>query len=84
MILIDNQIFQNEVVELDNCHFVGCTLINCVLEYHGGEVVFDRTTMRSCRHVFFGRARRTLHYLQGVGLMQYEPSDWGEFPASVH
>jgi hypothetical protein len=40
--------------------------------------------MSGCRHVFFGRARRTLHYLQGVGLMPHRPSESGEFPEQIH
>lgn len=65
-------------MELDDKHFINCKFIDCILEYHGREVGFDRTHMNGRRHVFNGRARRTLHYLQGVGLMQYSPSDWGE------
>ncbi len=71
-------------MELDRKSFVQCTFINCVLNYHGYEVSFDRTEMRGCRHVFFGRARRTLHYLHGVGMMPHNPLEWGEFPESVN
>ncbi len=39
---------------------------------------------QDCRYVFQNRARGTLHYLQGVGLMQYSPSAWGELDSSVH
>ena len=84
MILISNRYFQDETVELDGCHFVSCTFSNCILEYHGGEVIFDRASMQSCRHVFFGRARRTLHYLQGIGLMDHDPAEWGEFHTTVN
>jgi hypothetical protein len=75
---------QGESVEIDSKHFVDCTLVDCVLEYSGGDVIFERTEMRGCRHVFFGRARQTLHYLQGVGLMPYSPSEWAEFSEQVH
>ncbi len=84
MEIIEGEVFSGESVELDDKHFINCKFIDCILEYHGREVGFDRTQMNGCRHVFYGRARRTLHYLQGVGLMQYSPSDWGEFDSSVH
>ena len=83
MITIEGMHFSGESVELDGNHFINCTFSNCILEYRGGPVAFDRTQMDGCRHVFFGRARRTLHYLQGVGLMPFQPSDWGEFPEQV-
>ncbi len=84
MQIIEDKVFSGESVELDDKHFIDCKFIDCILKYHGREVGFDRTQMNGCRHVFFGRARRTLHYLQGVGLMQYSPSDWGELDSSVH
>ena len=84
MTLVEGLTITEESVELDGKHFVRCTLINCVLQYAGGEVAFDRTEMKGCRHVFYGRARRTLHYLQGVGLMDHRPGDWGEFSETVN
>ncbi len=84
MEIVEGEIFANENVELDGKHFIKCSFNNCILEYHGGEVAFDRTQMNGCRHVFYGRARRTLHYLQGIGLMQYTPSEWGEFDNRVN
>ncbi len=67
----------------DDKHFIHCTFENCIVEYHGGEIVFELSNMRNCRHVFYGRARRTLQYLQGVGLMPHQPLDWGEFPERI-
>ena len=80
---VSNRIIEGESLVIDNKHFVGCTLINCILEYSGDDVVFDRTEMRGCRYVFFGRARRTIHFLQGTGLMPHAPAEWGEFPGTV-
>ncbi len=74
---------ENESVEIDDKHFIDCTLVNCILEYSGRAVAFERTHMRGCRHVFFGQARRTLHYLQNTGLMPYAPADWGEYSDRV-
>ncbi len=84
MDIIGSRIIEGECVQLDDKHFVDCTLINCILEYRGHNVVFERTIMRGCRHVFYGRARRTLHYLQSVGLMPHDPGQWGEFSEQVH
>jgi len=33
--------------------------------------------------VFFGRARQTLQFLQGVGLMELDPMQWGEYPQTT-
>ena len=83
MELIRDQTFNAESVELDGKHFILCTFTDCILEYHGGDLVFDRTEMSRCRHVFFGRVRQTLHYLQNVGLMPFHAAEWGEFPNQV-
>ena len=29
-------------------------------------------------------ARGTFHFLQSVGLMPFQPSDWDEFPSQIH
>ncbi len=84
IIIIESETFTGESIELDDKQFIDCTFTNCVLEYHGGEVIFDRTQLDRCRHVFYGRARQTLRYLQGVGLMPFRPSEWGEFPDQIH
>ena len=70
-------------VVIDETTFVDCTLVDCILEYSGGPVAFKRTQMRGCRYVFFGQARATVHFLQSVGLMDYHPLEWGEFPVVV-
>ena len=84
MEIIEGENFVDECVILDDKHFVDCTFTNCMLEYHGNDVMFENVQMNRCRHVFFGRARQTLHYLQGVGLMPFDASEWGEFPEQVH
>lgn len=84
MEVVSGKTIEGVAFELDGKHIIDCTLVNCVLEYSGGEVVLERTHLRSCRHVFYGRARQTLRYLQGVGLMPYELGEWGEFSDVVH
>ncbi len=75
---------ENESIRIDGKHFIDCTLVDCILEYSGGDVMFERTHMRGCRHVFYGRARRTLHYLQGTGLMPFAPAEWGEYSDRIN
>jgi len=82
--VIQGQTIQGESLQIDDKNFVDCTLIDCILEYSGHPVMFERTCFRGCRYVFFGRARRTVHFLQGTGLMTYDPSDWGEFSNQVN
>ncbi len=84
MEIVDGRTIKGECLQLDDKHFINCMLVNCVLEYRGHPVIFDRTIMRGCRHVFYGQARRTLHYLQGVGLMPHDPAQWGEFSDQVN
>lgn len=84
MEIVKGGYFEGELVELDGRHFIDCTFTDCILKYSGGDVRFDTSTMSACRHVFYGRARATLHYLQRVGLMEHVPTEWGEFPEQVH
>ncbi len=84
MQLLQALTFRDQTVALDNKTFVGCTLVNCVLEYSGGPVTFDSTLFRNCRYIFYGQARSTVLFLQEVGLMPFAPAEWGEFPEHVH
>ncbi len=81
---VQNTTFEGEVLTIDDTLYADCVLINCTLEYSGGPVAFERTKMRGCHYVFFGRARRTIHFLQGVGLLEHGMHEWAEFPALVH
>lgn len=82
---IEGRTIQGESLTIDGKHFIDCTIIDCVLEYRGDPVNFERTYMRGCRHVFFGRARRTLQYLQNVGLMPHDAIALGTAAAeTVH
>ena len=81
MELLSGLTIKDECVQIDDKHFIDCVFINCILEYSGRDVAFESTRMSGCRYVFFGRARQTLHFLQGVGLMEHNPEHWGEFPS---
>ena len=73
------QTIEGESLTIDGKHFVDCLLIDCILEYSGEPVSFERTLMRGCRYVFHGNARSTVQFLQETGLMPFVPSEWGEF-----
>jgi hypothetical protein len=82
--IVQGKTLDSVSVVIDETMFIDCTMIDCILEYSGGPVSFERTNMRGCRYVFFGQARATIHFLQEVGLMDHHPSEWGEFPTLVH
>lgn len=81
---VQNMTFEDETLTIDNTLYSNCVLIDCTLEYSGGPVAFEHTHMRNCRYVFFGEARRTVHFLQGVGLLEHKANEWAEFPTLVH
>lgn len=83
MELIEGRTFENEYVDVDEKQFKECTLINCVLRYSGQAVIFERTRFESCRYVFFGPARATVHFLEAVSLLP-SSSEWGEYPEDVN
>jgi len=78
--VIRDEVIQDSRLSLDGKSFVNCVLERCVLEYSGGNVSFDQTIFRSCKYVFFGRARATVHFLQAVGMVTDDAALWAEFP----
>lgn len=83
MEIISSRTIEDQSLEIDDKSFIDCTFINCILEYSGRPVNFERTMMRGCRYVFFGEARSTVHFLQGIGLMPHEQSEWAEFSDTI-
>ena len=88
MVRLERQTFQNEVVELDGTHFVDCTFLNCIFEYRGGGVEFERPVMQGSCQVFYGRESQMDHpldhSLEGMGVMPLDPFAWVEFPGTVN
>ena len=80
---VQDMTFENEILTIDNTLYSRCVLIHCTLEYSGGPVAFEHTQMRGCRYVFFGEARRTVHFLQGVGLLEHKVNEWTELPTMI-
>ena len=83
MDVIRNETLQDRRLPLDGKSFVNCSLVGCVLEYSGGPVNFEHTVFRSCKYVFFGPARATVHFMQAIGLANDEADMWAEFPDRV-
>ena len=83
MEIICGRTITGEVLRLDDKHFVDCTLDGCQLSYSGGGVIFERTRLTQCRHIFHGAARATVLYLQNAGLMETEQGTWSEHSEPV-
>ena len=84
MEVIHGQTVEDEVLNIDGKHLIDCTLIGCVLKYSGKDVIFERTSLQGCKHIFYGKARQTVHYLQTVGILDNWPSEWSEISDEVH
>lgn len=69
MRVIREEVIEGQVVDVDGKHFVGCTLIDCILQYGGGVVVMEGTMISRCHHIFLGSARLTINYLEAMGLI---------------
>ena len=84
MEIVSGLTISGEAICLDEKHFIDCTLKGCQLIYSGGGVIFERTRILQCRHVFHDCARATVLYLQSVGLMENEAGKWTEYAESVN
>ncbi len=84
MNILQHKAFENDTVVLDGKHFVDCTFQSCTLEYSGGPVVFERTHLSRCNYLFFAEAQSTVRFLQELGLMPFDPSQWAEMTGLVH
>lgn len=69
MEIIQDLDVRNETVRLDDRHFIDYTFTDCVLEYGGSEFILERTSMRNCRHAFYGSAFLTAQYLSAMGML---------------
>ena len=75
--------FQDETVCLDDTHFIDCTLLRCVLQYSGRELMLERTELRGCRLQLSDAAGRTLSFLQCLGYMGAVEGDWIQSTAGL-
>jgi len=67
--IMENEVFTNVVVEMDDKRFLGCKFSGCTLRYEGGECSWDDTTIidPSCRWEISGTAARIVKLLARGG-----------------
>jgi hypothetical protein len=75
---IENQTIEGQSLSMDDTAFINCIIKDCILEYSGSSFKLIDTELKSCRYVFYGPARGTVHFLQSVGMMPPASSEWGE------
>ena len=76
---------RDEAIRLDGKHFVDCFFIDCTLEYSGGDIILERTSIHGCKHVLYGYARQTAAYLRAVGLYSdAKGGAWTEYAGNVN
>jgi len=69
---VQNEVFSNAVIEMDNKRFFGCKFANCILRYAGGECEWDEhTKFTSCVWDLTGAAQRTIDLLMRTGRIQF-------------
>jgi len=76
MQIVSHVTFRDETVCLDDKHFMDCSLLRCVLDYSGEELMIERTEIHGCRLKLNGAAGRTLNFLQCMGYTQDVDGLW--------
>ncbi|NJO82905.1 MAG: hypothetical protein HC828_08845 [Blastochloris sp.] len=67
MATFQNQTYANQSLDVDDNRYVGCTFINCTLNYRGGELpLFDNCVFRGGSIQLAGAAAQTVRYLSGL------------------
>ena len=84
MEIVRGYVAHGESFVMDDENLIDCTFVDCTIEYSGGPVIMERTAMRGCRYLFSGRAKRTLEFLDCVGLLPLSISGWKEEDCLVH
>jgi hypothetical protein len=66
---IENEVFTNVAVEMDDKRFLGCKFSGCTLRYAGGDCTWDESTIihSSCRWEISGAAARIVNLLTRGG-----------------
>ena len=66
---IENKVFTNEDVEMDDKRFLGCKFSGCTLRYTDGDCSWDDKTIidPSCRWEISGTAARIVNLLAQGG-----------------
>ncbi len=69
-----NQTLENQPIEVDECIFVNCVLVECDLFYSGGDFEWQATKFENCRWHFRGPAQRTFNLLAQIGVLKQPPA----------
>lgn len=84
MRLISGAHFRDEVVYMDDTHFLDCTLTHCTLVFRGDVVTLERTGFEGCRIFFEDAANRTVQLLQCLGYLPEALQEFEVFPSAMH
>ena len=71
-------------MRLDGKHFRDCVFTNCELEYSGGDVILERTSIHACKHILYGYARQTANYMRTVGICDNTADKWVEYTGPIN
>ncbi len=80
---IQNQTFENQIVDVDDTTILDCIFTDCILRYSGRSFTIGRSQLLRCRYVFFGPAEETVLFLQLVGILDWQPQQWAPTTARV-
>ncbi len=58
---------ENEAIEMDDTVLVGCSLVNCVLIFRGGEPKIVSTSWQNAKYVFLEEAGNMIRILSALG-----------------
>jgi len=84
MQIVSGVTLRGESFAMDNKKFVDCTFVDCTIEYAGGPVIMERTSLKGCQYVFSGTAKMAVEFLECVGLLSPNPAAWTQETSLVH
>jgi hypothetical protein len=70
---IEDRVFRNETVRLDEKLFVNCAFERCALLFGGQPCEWENTRFVNCRLVLDGAANNTIQVLRGLGYRVLQP-----------
>ncbi len=70
MRVIQDKVFANETVNLDDTRFMRCKFQHCTMVWSGRKSLVDGSFSPDCAFVFTGVAARVLGLLQSLGMVK--------------
>lgn len=67
--VLENLTIENQIVDMDGKHIIGCSLSGCQLRYGGQPVVVESTSFEGCTFSFNAEAALTLRFLECFGML---------------